>query len=108
MLYMVVNTHSAESCAFRNEEEAQHLETAFDRFTREAGDQGVELKGAWINRPAHEAYLLVDAPDPHTVDELIVRTGLVGRTSTRVLSVIALDDAVTPYTDAVLGTGASA
>jgi hypothetical protein len=108
MLYMVINTHSAESCAFRSDDEAQHLETAFDRFTAEAGGKGVSVQGSWINRAAHEAFLLVDAPDTHTIDELLVSTGLVGRTSTRVLSVIALDDAVTPYTEAVLGAKAPA
>jgi hypothetical protein len=106
MLYMVVNTHTAESCAFRGEDEAQHLEAAFDRFTKEAPDKLVSIKGSWINRPSHEAFILVEAPDPHAIDDLVVATGLVGRTSTRVLSVIALDDAVTPYTDAVLGAGA--
>jgi hypothetical protein len=107
MLYMVVNTHAAESCAFRGEEEARHLETAFDRFTELAGDNGFEVRGSWINRPAHEAFLLVDAPDAHAIDELLVSAGLVGRTSTRVLSVVAIDDAVTPYTETVLGAGAS-
>lgn len=104
---MVVNTHSAESCAFRGQDEAQHLETTFDRFTKEAADKGSAVKGSWINRPGHEAFVLVDAPDTHAIDDLIVSTGLVDRTTTRVLSVIALADAVTPY-DAVLGTGAQA
>lgn len=39
---------------------------------------------------------------------LLVSTGLVGRTSTRVGSVVALDDAVTPYTVAGVGTGVPA
>jgi hypothetical protein len=103
MLYMVINTHSAESCAFRGEDEAEHLETAFDRFEKVAAEHGVARRGSWVNRPAHEVFVLVDAPDPHVIDEVLVGTGLVGRTTTRVLSVVALDDAVTPYTDAVLG-----
>jgi hypothetical protein len=108
MLYMVVNTHSAESCAFRDEEQAQHLETAFDRFTQEAGAKEVSIRGSWVNRPGHEAFVLVDAPGPHAVDDLVVASGLVGRSTTRVLSVIALEEAVTPYTDAVIGNRAPA
>ena len=108
MLYVLIITHSAESGAFRGEDEAQHLETAFDRFTKEADATGLAIKGAWLDRAAHEAFILQDAPDTHAIDDLLVETGLVGRTTTRVLSVIALDDAVTPYTDAVLGAGAQA
>jgi hypothetical protein len=106
VLYMVINAHSAESCAFRSEEDARHLETAFDTFVAQAGEHGLGVKGAWINRAGHEAFIVVDAPDPHAIDDLIVSTGLVGRTTTRVLSVIALDDAVTPYTESVLSAGA--
>ena len=108
MLHVVIITPSAESWAFRGEDEAPHLATAFDRFTKEADAKGLAIKGAWLDRPAHEAFTLADAPDAHAIDDLLVETGLVGRTTTRVLSVIALDDAVTPDTDAVLGPGAKA
>lgn len=108
MLCIVVDTHSVESCAFSGEDEVRHLETAFDRFNKEADANGMAVKGSWINRPDHEAFVLVDASHTHNIDEVIVSTGLVGRATTRVLSVFVLDDAVTPYTEAVLGTGAQA
>ena len=105
MLYMVVNTHSAESCAFRGEEESRELEGAFSRFEELAPGLGVTVKGSWINRPSHEAFILVDAPDAHAVDAAVVDSGLVGRTHTRVLSVIAVADVVTPYADAAIAPG---
>lgn len=88
MLHMIVNTHNAESCAFRGEEEEKHLVGALDGLEKAAADKGVELRGAWINRGAHEFFILVDSPDAHTVDEVLLATGLIGRTHSRVTAVI--------------------
>ena len=93
MLYMVVNTHHAESCAFRSPEDAKALMEPFDRFTNGlAAANGITVKGSWINRPAHEGFMLLDAPSPHLIDDVLVEAGIIGRTHTRVLSVIATED----------------
>jgi hypothetical protein len=105
--YMVINRHAPESCAFRGEDEAQHLEPAFERLEQLASEHGVHIEGRWINPPGHEAFLLVDAPDPHTIDGLLVESGLVGRTHTRIVSVLAIDEVVTPHTAKVASATAS-
>jgi hypothetical protein len=101
MLFMVVNTHNPESCAFRSPEDAQALMEPFDRFTSQLADaNGITIKGSWINRPSHEGFLLVDAPSPHLIDDVLVEAGVVGRTHTRVLSVIATEDVEVPNAEA--------
>jgi len=93
MLYMVVNTHNAESCAFRSQEDAAALMEPWDRFTGGlAAANGLTVRGSWINRPAHESFTLVDAPSPHAIDDVLVEAGVIGRTHTRILSVITTDD----------------
>ncbi len=92
MLYMIVNTHQPESCAYRSEADAAATVGAFDNFERIAGEAGLKVQGSWINRPAHEAFVLVDAPDAHAIDAALIESGLVGRTHNRVLAVTATGD----------------
>ena len=93
MLYMIVNSHHPESCAYRSEaDEKRDPVGAYDSFERIAGDHGLKLQGSWINRPSHEAFMIVDAPDAHAVDTALIESGLVGRTHSRVLAVTATAD----------------
>lgn len=91
MLHMIVNTHNPESCAFRGDEEGEILRGAFDRFGSTEG--GLQVKDSWVNRAAHEIFVLVDAPNAHVIEEALLDAGMVGRTHTRILPVIAAEDA---------------
>ena len=93
MLHMIVNTHNAESCAFRGKEEDDHLRPALEGLEKAAADKGVTVRGVWINRAAHEFFILVDAPHGHAIEETLLTTGLVGRTHSRVLSVVTPEEA---------------
>lgn len=92
MLHMIVNTHSAESCAFRGKEEAEALVPALEGLEKVAADHGVQMRGTWINRAAHEFFILVDSPNAHVVEEVLLKTGLIGRTHSRVFSVLTPDE----------------
>lgn len=92
MLHMVVNSHSPESCAFRGPDEGRILSDAFDRLEAQAAEQGATVKGSWVNRAAHEIFMLVDAPNAHVIEQALLGAGLVGRTHSRVLSVVATED----------------
>jgi hypothetical protein len=96
MLHMVVNTHDAMNCAFRGEEEDRLLSDALDRFTEEAPDAVMHVKGAWINRGAHEFFILVDSPNAHVIEDSLVASGLLGRTHTRVMTVLPADEVEVP------------
>ena len=94
MLHMIVSTHNPESCAFRGKEEEELLNHAKDAFEESLPDRGLSLKGSWVNRAAHEIFILVDAPNAHAIEEALLAAGLVGRTHSRVLPVVALEDAM--------------
>ncbi len=87
MLHMVVNTHSEDSCAFRNDENREALAGGFGRFGEAAAEHGAELIGAWANMASHTVFLLVDAPTAHVVDEILRGSELVGHTDSRVYAV---------------------
>lgn len=94
MLHMIASTHNPESCAFRGKEEEELLNHAGDEFEESLPGRGCTLKGSWVNRAAHEIFTLVDAPNAHVIEEALVAAGLVGRTHSRVLPVVALEDAM--------------
>ena len=106
MLYMVVNTHNPESCAFRSHADAAALMEPWDRFTGGlAAANGLTVRGSWINRPAHESFTLIDAPSPHAIDDVLAEAGVIGRTHTRVLSVITTDDVEVPTPELARSAG---
>ena len=88
MLHIIVNTHNAESCAFRGRDEEVLLTRAVEGIEASLPGSGGTLRGSWVNRPSHETFLVVDAPDAHVIEETLLRAGLVGRTHSRVVSVV--------------------
>jgi hypothetical protein len=93
MLHMVVNTHDAADCAFRGKEEADLLVGAVNGFTAPGAVDGLEVRGSWVNRSGHEVFVLVDAPSAHVIESAMLAADLVGRTHSRILPVVAADDA---------------
>lgn len=93
MLHMIVNTHNPESCAFRSPEDGAALSEPFERFADGIADKhGITIQGTWVNRLAHEIFMLAEAPNSHVIEEALLDAGLVGRTHSRVLSVVPTQD----------------
>jgi hypothetical protein len=99
MLHMVVNTHNPESCAFRGEEEDRLLSGALERFEEDGPESVMKVTGSYINRSGHEFFILIDAPNAHVIEEAVVASGLVGRSHTRVLPVLASQDVEVTHAD---------
>lgn len=94
MLHMVVNTHLPQDCAFRGKEQEQVLVEAFERFEKAAVDKDISLRGSWINRSAHEGFVVVDAPNAHVIEVALLEAGLIGRSHSRIVPVVSTDDAI--------------
>jgi hypothetical protein len=93
MLHMIVNTHNPESCAFRGKEEEELLVGSIDRFTDSATATGLTIQGSWVSRASHEIFLLVDSPNVHAIEEALLAAGVVGRTHSRILPVVTVENA---------------
>jgi hypothetical protein len=94
MLHMIVNTHSPESCAFRGKDEEERLGSAIEAFKNSAPEKRLAFEGWWVNRASHEIFMLIEAANGHVIEEALLDAGLVGRTHTRILPVVSVDDAM--------------
>jgi uncharacterized protein with GYD domain len=92
MKHMVINTHNAESCGFRSEEDGKVLGGALDAFGKSGAEFGLTVDEFWVNRSAHAFFILVDAPNAHVIDEALLKAGLVARTHTEVFPVLTMDE----------------
>ena len=70
MLHMVVQTHTAEDCAFRSDEDRRATTGAFRRLLEIAKEHGAQVQGAWVNTGSHTMFALVEAPSAHVVNTL--------------------------------------
>ena len=91
MLHMVVQTHAAEDCAFRSDEDRKVTTDAYSRLLEIAKQHGAQVLGAWANTGSHTTFALVNAPNAHVVNAVIEASGLVARVSTTVYAVTTLE-----------------
>jgi uncharacterized protein with GYD domain len=91
MKHMIVNTHNAESCAFRSEEDGTAVAGGLDAFGKVAAELGMTIDHFWMSRAAHTFFIVVDAPTAHAIDEAVLRSGLMGRTRTEILPIHTME-----------------
>lgn len=89
MLHMVIVRHTAESCPGRPGNEAVHpcLQTMAEMLVRE----GIATVGRWADPPAHVSYLVLDAPNAHLIQQVLMESGLFGHTTAEVRPVLSMD-----------------
>jgi hypothetical protein len=92
MKHMVLNTHNAESCGFRSEEDGKIIGGALEQLDAVGSGMGVSVDEFWINRAAHTFFILIDAPNAHVIDEVLLKAGFVGRTHTEVFPVLTSEE----------------
>jgi hypothetical protein len=89
---MIVNSHDPQDCVFRGDAESLAMKGALRRFDEVAREHGVVPQGTWMSRAAHEIFLLVEAPNVHVIEEILIGADLVGLTRSRVLPVLPAAD----------------
>lgn len=89
MLHMVIVRHTAESCPGRSENEAVHpcLQAMSELLVR----HDVKTVGRWADPPAHVNYLVLDAPNAHVIQAVLMESGLFGHTTTDVRPILSMD-----------------
>ncbi|MFL5736768.1 MAG: hypothetical protein ACJ76P_05460 [Actinomycetota bacterium] len=88
MKHMVINTHNAESCGFRSEEDGKAIGAAIEGLMK----SGLAVDHFWINRSAHAFFIVADAPNAHEVDDALVKAGLVGRSRTEIFPILTMEE----------------
>lgn len=89
MLHMVIVRHSPESCPGRPGNEAVHpcLQAMNELLTQ----RGVTAVGRWADPPAHVNYLVLDAPDAHVIQKVLMESGLFAYTTADVRPILSMD-----------------
>lgn len=89
MLHMVIVRHTAESCPGRPGNEAVH--PCLQAMSELLVQRGVKTVGRWADPPAHVNYLVLDAPNAHVIQEVLMESGLSGHTTSEVRAVLSMD-----------------
>jgi hypothetical protein len=87
MLHMVVQTHTAESCPYRSEENLKAMGEAFNRARSLEKEQGAQMLGGWASSASHTTFTLVEAPSAHVVSTLMEASGLTARGTATIYAV---------------------
>ena len=72
MLHMVVLTHGPETCAAAHADAGEMARTASGQMEAVAATLGASVQSWWIDPPAHVFYMVVDAPNAHVVNRLMI------------------------------------
>jgi hypothetical protein len=92
MKHMIVNTHNAESCGFRSEQDGEAMGAALEGFGKAGAELGLTVDGFWIDRSAHAFSILVDAPNAHVIDEALLKSGLLSRSHSEIPPVLTMEE----------------
>jgi hypothetical protein len=89
MLHMLIVRHTAESCPGRSGNEAVHpcLQTMSELLVQ----HGVTTVGRWADPPAHVNYLVLDAPNAHVIQQVLMESGLFAHTTSELRPVLSMD-----------------
>lgn len=68
MLFHITHAHTPETCPYHNPEKAR---ATFGKILGGAEQLGVKLVGAWVDAPAHTAYIVVETDSAQRLEELL-------------------------------------
>ena len=89
MLHMVIVRHTAESCPGRPGNEAIH--PCMNSMQELITEHGIGVVGRWADPAAHVNYLVLDAPNAHVIQEVMMSSGMAGHTTTDVRPILSMD-----------------
>jgi muconolactone delta-isomerase len=68
---MVNLKHGPDTCAAAHPEQGEMARNAMDRMEAASKKHQVTVQGGWVDAPAHEFYILADAPNAHAINNLM-------------------------------------
>ena len=89
MLHLVTVRHTAASCPGRaGNEEIHPCLHAMDEMLKA---RGIGIVGRWADPPAHVSYLVLDAPDAHAVQSILMESGVASHTTSEIRPVVGME-----------------
>lgn len=94
MLHMIVVNHGADTCAAVNPQSAELLRRARADMDSVCQKHGVGLQGWWVDAPGHTYYMLADAPNAHSVNNLMTELKLFHWNTIDIRPIVTMDEAM--------------
>ena len=94
MLHMAVITHGPETCAAAHPQYGELARDGLGRMEAASKSLDVVVKGYWLDAPGHAFFLLLDAPNAHAVNNLMVELKLFHWNTVNVHPVTTMDEAM--------------
>ncbi|MAZ58922.1 MAG: hypothetical protein CL753_00530 [Chloroflexi bacterium] len=95
MLHMVMLNHTSDNCPGVSIPIRDRVLTMFNTLEEVLSKHSCSLVGSWINKSSHVSFFLVEGPDAHAVDSLIVDFGLAVWNHAVIYPVMEFEQAVT-------------
>jgi hypothetical protein len=89
MLHLVVLSHQPESCPSHPHIREPFVE-CFTKLTGLLSQPEAKVLGNWIDPPAHQNFVLVEAPNAHAVLNALAESGITRYTSSVIHPVLDL------------------
>jgi hypothetical protein len=94
MLYMIVSTHTPDTCPIVNPTSMQKMVSANQRMAEVSKALGITVQGSWTDMPAHTIFMLVDAPKPEVLGQMAMELHLIDWNTSVIHPVITMQDAM--------------
>ena len=69
---MVIMTHGPDTCAAVHAEIGEKARSGIGQMAAASKKHQVTAQGACVDVPAHQFYMLADAPNAHAINELMI------------------------------------
>jgi muconolactone delta-isomerase len=89
MLHMVILRHAPESCPGRASNEA--FRPCANDMASMLAERGVSTVGRWADPPAHVNYLVLDAPNAHVIQDVLMESGMFEFNTAEVRPILSMD-----------------
>lgn len=80
MLFHITHIHTPETCPGKDPEKVRDT---FGKMLSNAEQLGLKLVGAWVDGPAHTAYILVEADSAEKIFDFFEPTANIARAEVR-------------------------
>ncbi len=94
MLHFVILNHGPETCPGLVNTVRDRVLTMSSTMEEVLKAHDCTMQGGWISRSAHATFVVVDGPNAHAVDELMIDLGLAAWNTTTTYPVITFQEAV--------------
>lgn len=94
MLHMVVITHGPDTCAAVHPDLGDKARKGIGQLEEISKKHQLTVKGSWVDAPAHVFFFLIDAPNAHAINDLMVETELFHWNTVDIHAVGTLEEAM--------------